>query len=348
MNFLHFTAGLDDGGRRIDKIVRRFISKESLSGIYGGFRKGLIKLNGKKVSPDCRVESEDILEIAEVLLKKNCENEKINTVCDNCKEFAFPFDIVFQNQHILAINKPYDISVHGKENSIDNIVKQFYFSRESRNKSLTFVPGPLHRIDRRTTGLLIFSWSMTGARFVSTIFAEGTVKKSYIALVQGKMSKEMYWQDEIIDKEEIAKTGFKTVEIAQNKYSDSKTSITKAFPLDCGKFNGEYCSLILFEIETGRKHQIRAQSAYHGFPLLGDTAYGGNKIYEKQRLFLHSYELGFPENRLNLPLQLCAPLHAEFKFMLDKIGINNRAVEEKLQCAVLGRINKERCKPTNK
>ena len=112
MIFLHFTAGLDDGGRRIYKIVRRFIPKESLSGIYGGFRKGLIKLNGKKVSPDCRVESEDILEIAEVLLKKNCENEKINTVCDNCKEFAFPFDIVFQNQHILAINKPYDISVH--------------------------------------------------------------------------------------------------------------------------------------------------------------------------------------------------------------------------------------------
>jgi len=306
MIFLHFTAGLDDGGRRIDKIVRRFIPKESLSGIYGGFRKGLIKLNGKKVSPDCRVESEDILEIAEVLLKKNCENEKINTVCDNCKEFAFPFDIVFQNQHILAINKPYDISVHGKENSIDNIVKQFYFSRESRNKSLAFVPGPLHRIDRRTTGLLIFSWSMPGAKFVSTMFAEGTVKKSYIALVQGKMSKEMYWQDEIIDKEEIAKTGFKTVEIAQNKYSDSKTSITKAFPLDCGKFNGEYCSLILFEIETGRKHQIRAQLAAIGLHIKGDLKYGAKRSNPDGGICLHAHSLRFlhPVKKENVSIEV--------------------------------------------
>jgi len=329
MNFVKFTAGLDDGGRRMDKIVRRFIPEESLSGIYGAFRKGLIKLNGKKVSPDCRIEPEDILEIAEVLFTQKSGSRE--TVLGECKKFIFPFEIIFQNPHIFVINKPYGISVHGKTDSIDDAVKQFYFSCESRNKSLAFAPGPLHRIDGRTTGLLVFSWSLTGARFVSEAFAKGSVKKTYIALVQGRMNKNMFWRDEISDNGDETKAGFKTVRIIRDKSSDSKTSVTKAYPLDCRKFNGEYCSLVLFEIETGRKHQIRAQSAYHGFPLLGDTAYGGNKISEAQELFLHSHKLVFPENRLNLPEQLCAPLPAEFEFMLDKIGMERKIVTDGLQ-----------------
>ncbi|MGP1459473.1 MAG: hypothetical protein ACTTKL_09205 [Treponema sp.] len=59
MTFSDFTAGADDDGRRLDKIIRRFIPEQNLSGLYGAIRKGLIKLNGKKAAPDCRVNAGD-------------------------------------------------------------------------------------------------------------------------------------------------------------------------------------------------------------------------------------------------------------------------------------------------
>ena len=103
--------------------------------------------------------------------------------------------------------------------------------------------------------------------------------------------------------------------------------MTHAFPLAHGKFGQTDVTLVKYEIETGRKHQIRAQSSFHGFPLIGDTAYGGQKIDSSKYgrdFFLHAAELDFPqENELqNLPEKITCPIQDDFKYFLSFSLIN--------------------------
>jgi 23S rRNA pseudouridine955/2504/2580 synthase len=82
---------------------------------------------------------------------------------------------------------------------------------------------------------------------------------------------------------------------------------------------GKEVTLVEYEIFTGRKHQIRAQSVIHGHPLLGDTKYGGMRIDEAQEFFLHAWKMGFPIDRpAGIPGLITAPLPAQFKKMLEK------------------------------
>ncbi|MBO4387217.1 MAG: RNA pseudouridine synthase, partial [Treponema sp.] len=99
-------------------------------------------------------------------------------------------------------------------------------------------------------------------------------------------------------------------------------AVTKAYPLEHGKWNGKDVTLTRFEIPTGRKHQIRAQSAFHGFPLLGDRAYGGTSI-KGHEFYLHAVQVEFPaENALLLPPKIHLPLPAEFLNFLNSALIN--------------------------
>ena len=77
------------------------------------------------------------------------------------------FQIIFQNEDFLFINKPYDIPVHGASNSLEKTVVDFYRNNFPQKKSISFTPGPVHRLDRKTTGILAFSMSLTGARWFS-------------------------------------------------------------------------------------------------------------------------------------------------------------------------------------
>ena len=87
-------------------------------------------------------------------------------------------------------------------------------------------------------------------------------------------------------------------------------------------YEGKDVTLIEYKIETGRKHQIRAQSSFHGYALLGDTAYGAQKIAESQSHFLHAYRLTFPKDTIfGLPEHIDAPIMTNFEKMLVKILI---------------------------
>jgi len=332
MTFSDFTAGADDSGRRLDKIIRRFIPEQNLSRLYSALRKGLIKLNGKKAAPDCRVNAGDTLNIADILLdlqnpltarqggQRFCD--KADTAQHDAHD-TVPYKIIFQNRHALIINKPYGIRVHGGNDALDTAVRQMYTAQTDAASSLSFTPGPVHRLDRRTTGLLVFSQSINGARFLSEAFTSGAVKKTYIALICGKMTADALWEDAIIENSNAGR-GFKTVTVVPCRGGGAKNARTRAIPLETGMFKGRPCTLALFHIDTGRKHQIRAQTAHHGFPLLGDSAYGADVISSECAHFLHSYSLVFPHNNLGLPKKLTAPLPAAFQKILNTLGMQGQ------------------------
>lgn len=337
MDFQDFIADENDGGRRVDKIVRKLLPHHSLGMIYKYFRKGLIRKNKGKTSPDTRVNPGDIINIAAFLLKNDfsasqqdvdslpSKSPKVNVSFRKSQEsrngsnFQLEPDL-FVNQHIRIINKPYDIPVQGGKKisvSLDKIVAQEYLQQQQEqglSPSLSFQPGPLHRLDRKTTGVLVFSQSLLGAQWFSRAIQEHIIGKEYLALVEGKLTVPQHWQEEISRSSMPPIKGFIQSEIS----AKGKKADTRAIPLAWGKYQGKNITLLHLKIITGRTHQIRLHCSYHGHPLLGDTAYGGTHINKGQQdFFLHAWKITIPEdNLLSLPTSIEAPLPINFQNMI--------------------------------
>jgi 23S rRNA pseudouridine955/2504/2580 synthase len=328
MNFIHLKAGKDDGGRRIDRIIRCFLAEKELSGLYHSLRAGLIRVNGKKCSPDLRVSEGDDIAIAECIDSTHTINKSVHnaTVSMPLEE---QFEILFRNDYLLAINKPYGINVQPspssqKGTSLSDIVAAEYKTRKNAD-SLSFNPGPLHRLDSKTTGVLFFSQNLKGAQWFSEALKNHLITKTYIAILCGKLKEPCSWTD-IIEKKEIEnEKSFHTVHVLATESKEhvadasGKNAVTAAIPLAYGNYNGREITLARIKIDTGRTHQIRAQSSFHGYPLLGDTAYGGQKIQENLDFYLHAYEVTVPkDNPCGLPQTIRAPVSTNFQKMLTK------------------------------
>ncbi len=315
MTFLEFQIGPDDIGRRFDKVLRKFLWDENLSGIYKAIRKGLIKINDRKSSADYKLQENDRIKIPDFMAAEKYRFHGINAETESDEKKSIGFETVFRNEFLWIINKPFDRCVQGTENSLDKEI-QIEFKQSNRNTSLSFLPGPLHRLDRRTTGLLAFSQNLEGAKWFSQNIEKHRITKTYVAIAQGHLSEKESWTDYIRENETTA-TQFKTVSVYKTVQPQSKKAVTHAIPIKYGTFNGKELTLIKYEIETGRHHQIRSQSSFHGFPLLGDEAYGGSPL-EDGMLFLHAQKLDFPENPLKLPKEIQAPLPPFFSLFLEK------------------------------
>ncbi|MCF0125473.1 MAG: RluA family pseudouridine synthase, partial [Treponema sp.] len=184
MDFRSFKCGKNDEGRRLDKVLRIFLPDISLSLIYKYIRNGLIRVNNKKQKENYRVECEDIIQIADFLFNNDSEATNKN----NAPVLFIENQIIFKNEHILILNKPYDVKVHGDKYSLDSAVKNFY-EKNIKNDSLSFKPGPLHRLDRKTTGLVAFSLSYKGAEWFSENIKNHNIKKTYSGIIEGKLLK---------------------------------------------------------------------------------------------------------------------------------------------------------------
>ena len=378
MDFTDFIAGSDDGGRRVDRVLRRFLHDANLSSVYGALRKGLILVNAQRVKPDARIESGDVISIASFLLQNEKSSDSETNPNENRRVYkaaSLPYTVVFANEHFLVIDKPYGVAVQGKNSIAEKIAVYYDASVPKEKRSLSFVASPLHRLDKNTTGILFFSWSLKGAAWFSRELKSHRIRKKYIALVEGDMENECVWED-FIKKNDEPKALFYTVRVVsgstagagdvqnlasgtgdvqnlasgtgdvQNRASGqadktvcaangaasgslaamhgAKRAITKAKPLCRASYKGRSVTLAEYEIETGRMHQIRAQSAFHGFPLLGDTAYGGSRIDEAQAFFLHAYEVRIGENPVGLPPVITSTLPHAFESFNDKILPNWR------------------------
>lgn len=313
MDFINFILTENDSERRLDKVVRRILPQTPLTAIYKHIRKGLIKLNQKRAKAETIVKTGDTIQIAAFLKDDISIQQQKKTVIKNP---TIAIEDIFINEHIRIINKPYDINVHGdskEKTSLADIIANDFFEKE-KNQSLSFRPGPLHRLDRKTTGIIAFSQSLTGARWFSNAIQHHDISKTYLAILEGTLDSTKKWTDAIERKSEAKNNSFITSKCS----SDGKDAVSIVQPVDYGTYNNKPVTIAKIEILTGRTHQIRVHCSSHGFPLLGDTAYGGTKINEKQNFFLHAWHLGICKNPLSLPQDIYAPIPVYFMNMLNK------------------------------
>ncbi|MBE6350493.1 MAG: RluA family pseudouridine synthase [Spirochaetaceae bacterium] len=319
MEFKEFILQKDDANRRIDRILKKLLPTTSLSVIYKSLRSGFIKINNKKISQDYKTNEKDILRIPLFLLSEESHPEK--TVNKPKKNLDLNSITLFKNEHILILNKPYGISVHTGNNN--EITLQELVIKNFSTNSVSFKPGPLHRIDKNTTGIIIFSQSLLGAQIFSEVLQKHHIKKEYLAILEGTLQEKIELRDTITKNDKTS--SFKTMKIS-NSTLEGKEAISLVTPINWGILKIPHkempITLANIEITTGRKHQIRLQCAHKGFPLLGDTAYGGTQLPNifGQNLFLHDWKMTFEEKTdiLNIPSSIQAPLPENFLRLLEK------------------------------
>ena len=326
MDFNEYLVGQDDAGRRLDKILKALGAKINLkenTNIYSALRKGLIKLNGAKAQASFHPQKGDIISIAS-FLQTNKSNARLSKNIEGELKVKDELKTIFKNDDIWIINKPYNVSVQppSKEKSIAEIVKELY----TKDDSLSFIPAPLHRLDKRTTGILVTSQSLRGAKYFSSLMKDRLLTKIYIGLAEGTLCTRETWVDSISNQGAFNTFYTTKIQDATNEEDSVKISkaITHAHPLAYGfiktKENKEIpVTLVQYKIDTGKKHQIRIQTATHGYPLLGDSAYNRKKIkLNGEEFFLHAYYMSFPkDNPLNIPHEIYAPLPLEFTKILQ-------------------------------
>jgi 23S rRNA pseudouridine955/2504/2580 synthase len=321
------TASDNDSGRRLDRVLRKALPEIPLSALYRLFRTRMILVNGKPASVADRVWAGNVIQIHEngALLQPEQPERAPNRMPERLsppgreaaasKRNSVP-EILFEGSGLLVLNKPAGLALHGPDE--DNLNRRVQSYLEGKiPASLSFRPGPLHRLDKPTSGVVVFSTCLEGAKTFSKLLEEGKLAKTYLAVLEGNLEKEALWNDSLFrDKKlrkSVANRGTGGVNGSGN--SRAKEAVTRVRPLCRSKLGG--LTLALVEPETGRTHQIRAQAALHHVPLRGDRKYGSK---ERGGFFLHALSLEFPPNP-PFPRRIQAPLPDAFSaFLREHFG----------------------------
>lgn len=233
-------------------------------------------------------------------------------------------EILYQDEHFVAVNKTAGLLVH--RSWIDSNATEFALQKV-RDQVKQYVY-PVHRLDRPTSGVLLFALNKNAARDVSLQFAEHSIKKHYLAVVRGHLaSGELdYPLIEILDK--IADKKAKQDKPAQSAFTRYQQRDKAEIPFPVRPYaSSRYSLMSLFPL-TGRKHQLRRHLAHLRHPIVGDTTHGDgkhNKMFREKldshRLLLHAYTLSFFHPYTKETIIIKAPLTVDFIDLLSKINL---------------------------
>jgi 23S rRNA pseudouridine955/2504/2580 synthase len=302
-------CGENDSGRRLDRVLRKTLRDQPLSLIHRLLRQKKVLLDGSPASASDRVKTGSKITVA-------IPGAALPAAQPPLPEKAGALPLVWEGAGLLVLNKAPGMAVHGP-GSLDSLVQSRLAGTLPR--SLSFRGGPLHRLDKPTSGLVVFSANIQGARFFSSLLRRRRVKKQYLALLEGRLEQNEVWEDDLVRDKEARKTfaAKNGAEKAVLEGGKPKAALTRVRPLGFSAAPGPAYTLVIAEIESGRTHQIRAQAAARGHPLAGDMKYGGQPIGGQKRrgggFFLHAWKITLCEKPETMPDSFTAPVPEEFK-----------------------------------
>lgn len=285
--------GFNEKDQRLDKFLRKLFKDVELNLIFRDIRKGNIKVNGKKKTIDYKLQEDDVIRIFGYHYEIKTKEEFITPKSE--EEYIKP-KVCFEDENLLIVIKDVDMVVHSTGddlvNDLTSNVRTYLIKKGDYipEKTLTFSPSSVNRLDRNTYGLVMFGKNNKSLHELNEVVRERKIKKHYMALVEGKIKDGIY---KAYIKKDV-KLNKSTVSL--KKTLDSKEIIMEVKSLDT---NG-VVSLIDINLITGRSHQIRSHLKFLGNPILGDLKYGNKELrnfffnkYGVENQLLFAYKLHF-------------------------------------------------------
>ncbi|RDD34941.1 Ribosomal large subunit pseudouridine synthase C [Wolbachia endosymbiont of Cylisticus convexus] len=294
----HKAILVEDNNVRLDRYIRKIFSDLKQSVIEKSLRKGLIKVDNCKAKSSDRVNSGQTITIRYLDYIENTNSDrKYNEKLAN----LLRENILYEDEYILAINKPAGVIVQGGikvKISISDLLDQI---REGEVFKI------VHRLDKDTSGVIIFARNASVARYLMEEFKGRRIKKTYLALTSGIPSKDNGTIDYPLAKKYVS--GQEKVVIDEDSPQNATTHFSIISRL---KHNVAYLKL---QPITGRTHQLRAHLAHINCPIFGDGKYGGKKAFingavNQIHLHSHSLSLKLPNNK-EITITAPAPKHIE-------------------------------------
>jgi 23S rRNA pseudouridine955/2504/2580 synthase len=294
------TVDAESAGQRLDNYLLRLLKGVPKTHIYRVIRSGEVRVNKGRAGADTRVAEGDLIRVPPMRVAAPTVNSAP----------AREFPVLLEDEHLLAIDKPAGVAVHGGSGVSFGVIEQLRRSRpQARFLEL------VHRLDKETSGILLLAKKRSALNALQDQFRARDTAKIYAALVFGAWPAKLKVIDQALHKSLNAE-GERHVRVVAPEAEGAQRSITLV------KVACAYASVTLLDVtlKTGRTHQIRVHLAANGHPIVGDPKYGdfaANKAFAKargfERMFLHARELAFdhPATGQRITLQAALPPECE-------------------------------------
>ncbi|NEY27568.1 23S rRNA pseudouridine(955/2504/2580) synthase RluC [Obesumbacterium proteus] len=300
------TIAADEAGQRIDNFLRNQLKGVPKSMIYRIVRKGEVRVNKKRIKPEYKLQPGDEVRIPPVRIAERDE-APVSAKLD--KVAALNDCIIFEDDHLLVLNKPSGTAVHGGSGLSFGVIEGLRALRpEARFLEL------VHRLDRETSGVLLVAKKRSALRALHEQLRMKGMQKDYLALVRGQ------WQShcKVVQApllKNILQSGERIVRVnAEGKPSETRFKIEERF---------EHATLVKASPVTGRTHQIRVHALHAGHPIAFDDRYGDRDFDAElkgtglDRLFLHAAALRFEHPNTGETMRVEAPMDKKLRHCLD-------------------------------
>ncbi|MBC7956142.1 MAG: RluA family pseudouridine synthase [Cytophagales bacterium] len=310
------TVQIDEGsqGQRLDNFLVKLLKGVPKTHVYRVIRSGEVRVNKGRAGADTRLELGDLVRIPPV---------RVAEKSDSPPAPAREFPVVYEDEHLLAINKPAGVAVHGGSGVSSGVIEQLRQARPMA-KFLELV----HRLDKETSGLLLIAKKRSALVALQEQFRSRETGKTYAAMVIGAWPASRKVIDVPLHKF-LTTEGERRVRTVDEDNEDGRRSITLV------RVAQKFADFTLLDvtIKTGRTHQIRVHLAHEGHPIAGDEKYGDfavNKALAKgdavrghrfDRMFLHARRLRFEHPATGEAIELEAPLPAECEAFVHALSL---------------------------
>jgi 23S rRNA pseudouridine955/2504/2580 synthase len=294
----------DSDGQRLDNFLMRHLKGVPKTHVYRIIRSGEVRINKGRASADTRVCAGDLVRLPPVRVSDTSAQKAAAAP-------AREFPVLLEDEHLIAIDKPAGVAVHGGSGVSSGVIEQLRQARPTA-RFLELV----HRLDRDTSGILLIAKKRSALTHLQDQFRERETGKTYLALVSGTWAGGQKVIDIPLHKY-LQADGERRVRVTTADDPDGMRSITLARLRRAIAVRSDLglpaMSLLEVTIKTGRTHQIRVHLASQGHPIVGDDKYGDfdlNKRLQKQgvrRMFLHAWRLQFHHPATQDRIELLAP-----------------------------------------
>ncbi len=327
------TIDEDGAGQRLDNYLMRQLKGVPKTHVYRIIRSGEVRVNKGRASAETRLNAGDVVRLPPVRVSERAA-DKAQAMAEQvashapAKEFA----VLFEDDCLLALNKPAGVAVHGGSGVSFGVIEQLRMARPQA-KFLELV----HRLDRETSGILLVAKKRSALKNLQDQFRERETGKTYLAMVIGQWPVNKKVLDKPLHKY-LLPDGERRVKVVPKDDPDGMSSLTlvkvraaggtaTGIGVDTGHAGRGY-SLLEVTIKTGRTHQIRVHLASEGLPIAGDDKYGdfdcnkalvrANSPTPLKRMFLHAWRLQCNHPSTGVRMELQADLPGELsRFLLQ-------------------------------